>query len=251
MKIQIAGLGTVGNAQAFLGSRLGHQVFAFDTRPRFQSPYATPLERPERDVDLTFVCVPESAVEGALKELRRGQVKGLYVVKSTVPVGTTERLSQSLGIHLCHNPEFLREAHALEDVVAPTLTLIGQCCPHHGEFLAGFYKGYPVVVTSPRVSETVKLTVNAYLSTLISFWNQVHEYASALGISTAEVAEIARRDRRVSPYGTAFFGRPFQGKCLPKDLNQLIACCRDAGVNPFLLEAVRERNRMLDALPIQ
>jgi len=246
MKVQIIGLGTVGNAQAFLGSRLGHQMFGFDTRPGLQSPHATPLERPEREVDLTFICVPESAVEGVLQGLVRDQVKGLYVIKSTVPPGTTERLSRSLGVHICHNPEFLRQEHALEDVMRPGRVVIGQCCAGHGEILERLYSplGVPIHITDPATSELVKITTNALRAMAITFWNELDELSVGLGVRTDAVARMVDQAKALGEWeggnwGVSFFGRPYGRACLPKDMDQLIGVFRRQGLNPVLLEAVR------------
>jgi UDPglucose 6-dehydrogenase len=115
--------------------------------------------------------------------------------------------------------------------------------------LKRFYSpiGCPVIVTEPTTSETVKLTLNSYFATLISFWNEIDLVARASGTSTDEVARLARLSPRVSAYGTEFFGSPFGGKCLPKDLEQTIRFAREVGVNPSLLEAVREFNRTFNA----
>lgn len=246
MKIQVIGVGVVGEARAYLATQLGHEVVGFDPK-KTASPYARIVKEFDRDVDLTFVCTPESATESVIAELVRKDVKGLFVIESTVPPGTTRRLMEKHNIHICHNPEFLREKTPLEDVLNPSMIVIGQCCAAHGGILKDMYRplGRPIVITQPTTSETVKLTINSYLATLISFWNEIDKLANALGLSTAEVARIARFNPRVCSYGTEFFGSPFGGKCLPKDLDQIIASFHQAGVNPELLEAVRDFNRKL------
>jgi len=150
-------------------------------------------------------------------------------------------------IHICHNPEFLREKTAFEDVLHPSVVVIGQCCQEHAGLLKQLYSPLkcPIVITQPNVSETVKVTLNSYLATLISFWNEINKFALDFGIDTREVAEIVKLNPRVSSYGTEFFGAPFGGKCLPKDLDQLINACHKAGLNPQLLEAIRDYNRTL------
>ncbi len=247
MKIQIIGVGVVGTAQAYLLSHLGHEVMGVDHK-RTTSEYAKMLKEPERDVDLTFICAQEAFVGEIAADLVSRKVKAPYVIKSTVPSGTTRSISEKHGIHICHNPEFLREQIALDDVIKPSMVVIGQCCPEHGNMLKNLYSplGCPIFITQPTVSETVKLTLNSYLATLISFWNQVDEVTKALGISSAEVADIAKHNPRVSAYGTEFFGAPFGGKCLPKDLNQLIAVAQKAGIKPQLLEAIRDFNGTLN-----
>jgi UDPglucose 6-dehydrogenase len=247
MRIQIVGVGVVGSAQAYLASHLGNEVFGFD-RSRTSYDNARMVKELEKDVYITFVTVPEAVVEEVVGKLVEKRVRGLYVIKSSVPPRTTATLMEKHGIHVCHNPEFLREKFSFEDVIHPNVVIIGQCCPIHGGILTEFYRplGSPIAVTEPTVSETVKLTINSYLATLIAFWNQINEVAGALGLSTKEVAGLAKLNPRVSAYGTEFFGEPFGGKCLPKDLEQVIQTGRQAGVNPKMLEAIQEYNRTLD-----
>jgi UDPglucose 6-dehydrogenase len=241
MRINVVGYGTVGKAQVFLLQRLGHEVFVFD-------PYLFPaVNRPEKNVDLTFICTPENAVEEALQNLIREDVQGLYVVKSTVPVGTTEELMKKYGVHIAHNPEFLREQHANEDVVNPDRIIVGQCCGEHAEKIVSLYApmNKPISVTDPTTSEAAKLLSNSYLAVLITFWNEANELAGKLGVNITEVAELVGADHRVSAYGTCKFGQPFGGKCLPSNLDHLIKAFHAQGLNPLLFEAVKKYNLRL------
>ncbi len=244
MKVQIVGVGVVGGAQAYLASKLGHEVLGVD-RGRPTSEYARMVPEMERDVDVTFICTQEAYVPGVVADLVERQVKGLYVIKSTVPPGTTRSLMEKYRIHICHNPEFLVEKIALESITHPSMVAIGQCCAAHSEILKKFYAplGCPVVVSQPTVTETVKLTLNSYLSTLISFWNQIDKIAKTVGVSTKEVADIVKLNPQVSGYGTEFFGSPFGGKCLPKDLDQIIEASHKTGADSFLFEAMRDFNK--------
>jgi UDPglucose 6-dehydrogenase len=251
MRIQIVGVGVVGTAQAYLASHLGHEVLGYNPGKN-SSPYAKMFKDLQTDVDVTFLCTPETIIESSIEALVRNKVKGLFVIKSTVPSRTTETLSKKYGVHIAHNPEFLRESVSLEDIIHPQVVVIGECCSEHAEILKEFYSplGCPIIVTQPTVSETVKLTLNSYLATLITFWNQIDEMAKALGISTSEVARITKHNPRVSAYGTDFFGAPFGGKCLPKDLDQTIQVSQRAGIKPRFLESVRDFNRIFNANPL-
>lgn len=248
MKIQVIGVGVVGEARAYLAMQLGHEVLGFDPG-KSASPYARIVQDLEKDVDITFICTPETAADSVVDKLVQEKVRGLYVLESTVQPGTTQNLMTKYAAHICNNPEFLREKSPLEDVMHPNFTVIGQCCYEHGNILRNFYLplGRPIIITKPTTSETVKLTINVYLATLISFWNEMDKLTSALGLSTDEVARIAKLSPRVSAYGTEFFGSPFGGKCLPKDLNQTIESFHQAGINPELFEAIRDFNGKLHA----
>jgi UDPglucose 6-dehydrogenase len=241
MRVNVIGYGTVGKAQTFLLQRLKHEVFIFD-------PYLFPtVKRPEKNVDLTFVCTPEHAVDEVLQNLIREHVKGLYVIKSTTAVGITEELMKKNGVHIVHNPEFLREDHANEDVVNPDRIIIGQCCREHTEKLVALYApmNKPIFVTDTTTSEAVKLLSNSYLATLITFWNEANELAEKLGLNIHEVAKLVRADSRVSVYGTSKFGQPFGGKCLPSNIDQLINTFHSEGLNPLLFEAIKKYNLRL------
>jgi UDPglucose 6-dehydrogenase len=247
MKVQIVGVGVVGSSQAYLMFNLGHEVLGYDHH-KTSFEYARMLPEIAKNVDITFICTPEGYVPGVVQDLVDKQVGGLIVIKSTVPPGTTRSLMNKYNAHICHNPEFLGEKTAYEDVLHPSSVVIGQCCPEHAALLKGLYSTLkcPIVVTKPDVSETVKVTLNSYLATLISFWNEIDEFAKSFGISSSEIAEIVKLNPRVSSYGTEFFGAPFGGKCLPKDLNQLIESSQQAGIKPQLLEAIREYNGTLN-----
>jgi UDPglucose 6-dehydrogenase len=241
MRINVIGYGTVGEAQTFLLQRLKHEVFIFD-------PYLFPaVICPEKNVDLTFICTPEHAVDEALQNLIRERVEGLYVIKSTTSVGTTEELMKKYDVHISHNPEFLREHCANEDVVNPDRIIIGQCCKEHAEKLVSLYApmNKPIFVTNPTTSEAAKLLSNSYLAMLITFWNEANELAEKLGLNIHEVAKLVRADSRVSVYGTSKFGQPFGGKCLPSNLDQLIDAFHSEGLNPLLFEAIKKYNLRL------
>jgi UDP-glucose 6-dehydrogenase len=105
----------------------------------------------------------------------------------------------------------------------------------------------PIFRTTPAVSETVKLVANAYLSTLITFWNEINELATRLKVDINEVAKAVTADKRISRYGTMKFGEPFDGKCLPKDMNHLINSFHTEGLNPLLFETINTFNNLLDA----
>jgi UDPglucose 6-dehydrogenase len=241
MRINVIGNGTVGKAQAFLLRKLNHQVFVFD-------PYVFPdVTAPEKNVDLTFICTPESAVEEAVQTLMKEEVAGLYVIKSTVSVGTTEALMKKYGIHLTHNPEFLRENSACSDVENPDRIIIGQCCEKHGVELVSLYSPMkkPVYITDPTTSEATKLLSNSHLAMLITFWNEADQLAEKCGLDIRELAKLVTADNRISLYGASKFGEPFEGKCLPANLDQLITAFHDAGLNPLLFEAIKKYNQRL------
>jgi len=249
MRVQIAGLGVVGKAQAHLMRKLGHTVTGYDVQS-VNFPEIRVTDEPVKDADLTFICPPEKAVPGVLDYLVKSKVHNPYVIKSTIPPGTSQTLMQEYGVHICHNPEFLREETAFEDVLNQKFVIIGECCHEHGDLLSEAYAplGAKIIRTQSNISETAKLVLNNYLSTLITFWNEVDKLCSIIKIDTEDVADIIKNDERVSEYGTSFFGRPFGGKCLPKDLNQLLTLCYSHGFTSKLFETIKEVNTELSIL---
>ena len=155
MDTGVIGYGVTGGATAELLRRLGHKVLVTDTNP-------TANERAQADgyqlfehntkLDVIFLCVPETEVEGAV-----GQMPGcpLIVIRSSVPPGTTDRLSELLGLPLAHMPEFLKESTALWDVLNPNFILIGSRNQGHCDTLTKLFEPLlvPVITVSPPTSE--------------------------------------------------------------------------------------------------
>ena len=251
MNIGIIGLGTVGNATAYLFHLSGYYVVGYDIDPKKTSPYIDERAETIEDVGytchITFIATPEHTIEEVIKELVNTAT--IPVIRSSTIPGTTKTLTQKYSKHICHNPEFLREATALQDILNPDRIIIGACCANHAQLLKAIYRDIhpktPIYVTNPTTSELVKLVNNAYLATLISFWNEVAEITEKLNVDTHEVAHLVGLDKRVSPYGKTFFKKPYGGKCLPKDLNHLIDLCHKLNINPAIFEAVRKINRKL------
>lgn len=239
MRVLIVGYGAVGSAQAHLMKYLGHGVTVYDPYKGFNDI--------DDAADVVFICVNEDAIDDAVRTLVSHGVKGLLVIKSTVPVGFTRQLMNKYGRHICHNPEFIRQHSALTDVLNPDRIVIGKCCDVHANLLKSIYEPLrrPIFIMSPEASELVKLASNAYLSMLISFWNEIYMLARKLGLDVREVADAVCADHRMSRYGTSKFGEPFGGRCLPKDLDMLIGVFQQNQLQPVLLHAVKKVNEMI------
>jgi len=229
MKILVIGMGVVGRTTAKGFSELGHTVLCRDIDG----------DRPASDV--CFICTPEGEVAKAIK----GIETGCLTVRSTTVPGTIV----SLGEHVCHNPCFIREETAYEDFIHPHMIVIGECCKAHGDVLEKLYSSFdaPIFRVDVTTSETIKLTLNCYLATLVSFWNEIKGICDKLSVSSSEVAEVCKSDTRVSKYGTLRYGYPFNGGCLPKDLNHMVELFKTEGMTAELLEAVETVNRSLES----
>ena len=247
MDIGVIGYGTVGMTTADVARRLGHAVKVKDVElSRMNAAHAEGYGYLEQgaNVDIAFLCVPESNLRAALASAPDSPVT---VIRSTVPPGTTDHLSEELGRRLAHMPEFLREATALSDALNPDFILIGCHDQHLGQCLADLFSPLlaPVFIVPPTTSEIVKLALNAYLHTLVSFWNEIHMIAEHAGVQSHLVGKLCSFDPRVPTYGATMHGKPVGGRCLPKDIAQLIAFAEAMGHEPQLLKAVEALNNEL------
>ena len=219
----------------------------------------TPQKKGEYAADLTFV---DAAVSSIAPHLRSGS---LVVGKSTVPVGTAERLSSYLQEHaadgaaveLAWNPEFLREGYAVEDTLRPDRLVFGVASEHAEELLRRVYApvidaGTPVVVTDLATAQLVKVAANAFLATKISFINAMAEVCEVVHGDVKKLSEALSHDTRI---GGRFLhaGLGFGGGCLPKDIRAFMARAGELGVDQavtFLKDVdainLRRRERMVE-----
>jgi len=184
--------------------------------------------------DLRFV---DAALESLLPHLRRGDV---VAGKSTVPVGTAERLAARVdetGATLVWNPEFLREGWAVHDTLTPDRLVVGVPDGAGGARAATLLReayasavatGTPFLVTDLATAELVKGAANAFLATKISFINAMAEIAEAAGADVALLADALGYDTRI---GRRYLGSGigFGGGCLPKDIRAFTARAEELG----------------------
>jgi UDPglucose 6-dehydrogenase len=169
------------------------------------------------------------------------------VMKSTVPVGTGDRISAELGARVGYvsNPEFLSEGRGIEDFSNPDRIVIGSAGDEHGDRVAALYEGFdaPIVRTSVPSAEMIKLASNAFLATRISFINEIANVSEAVGADIDEVAEGMGLDKRI---GTSYLrpGVGYGGSCYPKDLPFLKLLAGSSGYHFQLLTAVIEVNEL-------
>ncbi|MEO3876116.1 UDP-glucose/GDP-mannose dehydrogenase family protein [Nonomuraea sp. B12E4] len=217
----------------------------------------TPQKRGEYAADVSYM---DSAIESLAPLLDR---ECLVVGKSTVPVGTAERLAEKLarlapaaaGAELAWNPEFLREGFAVEDTLHPDRIVLGVRSEHAEKVLREVYQPLgevPYVVTDFATSELVKTAANAFLATKISFINAMAEVCEAAHADVKQLSEALSYDDRI---GGRFLnaGLGFGGGCLPKDIRAFMARAGELGADQaltFLREVddinMRRRARMVD-----
>lgn len=190
----------------------------------------------------------------------------LVANKSTVPVGTGERVAQRINaglqlrgksgkVTVASNPEFLKEGSAIDDFMRPDRVIIGCDDPLSAELLRRLYAPFlrnheRMLCMSLRAAEFNKYAANAFLATKISFINEMAGLCARLGVDIEEVRRGIGSDKRI---GTHFIyaGCGYGGSCFPKDVRALIRTAEQEGIEPGILRAVEARNALQKTLLFQ
>ncbi|MBI4401592.1 MAG: UDP-glucose/GDP-mannose dehydrogenase family protein [Nitrospirae bacterium] len=298
MYISVIGTGYVGLVTGACFAEFGLNVVCMDTDARrigrlekgdvpFYEPGVTELvAKGLRENRLVFTTDIAKAVEQALvifiavgtpahadgsadltyvEEVGRGiaqHMTGYKVIatKSTVPVGTGEKLREAIRTHqparcrfdIVSNPEFLREGSAIEDFLRPNRVVIGADSPEAIAIMKDLYRPLylietPFVVTDIATAEMIKYASNAFLATKVSFINEIANLCEQMGADVQVVARAMGLDRRIGPK-FLHAGPGFGGSCFPKDIAALIQTGEKAGQEMQIAKAaarVNERQRLL------
>lgn len=284
MRMSVTGTGYLGAVHAACMARLGHDVVAYDTdasKIAMLSAARSPFFEPEFDELLAemldtgrlrfthsapealseaavhFICVGTPQLPGSdAADVRyvdaafatvfaHANCDGLVVGKSTVPVGTAQRLSaQASALYSPHaleiawNPEFLREGMAIQDTLHPDRLVFGVITETAEKVLHEVYRGLidagtPYVTTDLQTAEMVKVAANSFLATKISFINAMAEVCEAADADVVTLARALGHDDRIGPR----FLKPglgFGGGCLPKDIRAFSARAGELGTSQAL-----------------
>jgi UDPglucose 6-dehydrogenase len=284
--LAIFGAGWVGLVTGACFAELGHQVVVRDVVPekieRLQAgelPFheaglaelvarngerlSFTLDAAEAAVwaELVFVCVDTpptysgdadlSRVWTVIDQLPPLERRAILVMKSTVPVGTGEKVRAALEARgLSHigyvsNPEFLAEGDAVRDFMHPDRVVVGSFAEADGDRVAALYEGMgaPIVRADVASAEMIKLAANAFLATRISFINEIANVCEVTGADVEKVAEGVGLDHRLGPHFLRA-GVGYGGSCFPKDTNALKQLASNSGYHFQLLSAVIEVNEL-------
>lgn len=213
---------------------------------------------------ICFIAVPTpsrddgscdiSYVESAAREIGR-HMKGYTVVvnKSTVPVGTANRVAQvirevnpNLKFDVVSNPEFLKEGAAVQDCLKPDRIIIGSDSPKAADILKEIYSPFTFnherIMTMDTLSaEMTKYAANAMLATRISFMNEIADICKQVGANVNEVRKGIGSDSRIG-YSFLYPGVGYGGSCFPKDIRALISVAKGVGASSELLQAADSVN---------
>ncbi|MBI4687183.1 MAG: UDP-glucose/GDP-mannose dehydrogenase family protein [Nitrospirae bacterium] len=190
-------------------------------------------------------------VEGVAKEIA-GHMNSYKVIvtKSTVPVGTGEKLRQIISKNLkenvdfdiVSNPEFLREGAGIEDFMRPNRVVIGASSAQAAAIMKDLYKPLylietPVIITNVKTAELIKYASNAFLATKISFINEISGLCEEVGANVQVVAKAMGLDHRI---GSKFLhaGPGYGGSCFPKDTRALFNIGKNNGIELEIIKAV-------------
>ena len=199
------------------------------------------------ECDLSFIKTFFDNVERMAKLFKKDP---LFVIKSTVPIGTTEKLSRKYPFNIVHNPEFLTAVNAVEDFRNSDRNIIGgnqKSCLVLRDFYISHFPYTPIQIVSSNESETIKYFCNSFLASKVAFFNNLFQICEKLGMNFDSVKDGVCSDTRIGGSHTKVPGPDglmgFGGYCFPKDINALISTLKEHDIDDSLFSTVWEFNQ--------
>ena len=261
-KIGIIGNGFVGSAIC-KGLNHYHEVKIYDVNPT----KSTNTFEETINQDIVFVCLPTPMYKDTLKSdtsyivdffntviTRSYNPNTIFVIKSTVPIGTTDYLCEKFKpLRIVHSPEFLTARSAAIDFITPSRNIVG------GEEVNGLltikklyedrFPGVTCHVMKSKESEFVKYFANCFFATKVSFFNEMFLLSDKLNLSWDKILGGVMSDGRI---GISHYQVPghdgdmgFGGTCFPKDINAFIETFEKENIDPVILKAAWNRNLLV------
>ena len=245
--VGIVGNGFVGNAvYQNLRDKVKCKVFDVDKNRSLNT-----LEEVINQ-NFIFVCLPTpmrstgecdlSILDNFFEELP-DHLTGTFVIKSTVPIGTTKKYTERHNV--IHNPEFLTARNAVEDFAKAERNVVGgdkELCVDFTCFFEACFPKIPSIIVSSDESEAIKYFSNTFLAYKVAYFNKVFDMCKAVGMNYNSVRQGVTSDHRIGKSHTQVPGidndRGFGGTCFPKDLNSLITQFEDKGLNADMFKEV-------------
>lgn len=225
--------------------------------------FTTDLPHAVRESDVIFIAVGTPPDEDGSADLKHvlnvaAQIgehmngEKVVITKSTVPVGTAAKVRAEIEqrtthpVHVCSNPEFLKEGAAVDDFMKPDRVVVGVESEYARSILAEIYApfvrtGNPIIFMDVASAEITKYAANAMLATRISFMNMIANLCGAVGANVDEVRKGIGTDSRIGS-SFLFAGCGYGGSCFPKDVKALIQTLEQNGVDAGILTAAERVN---------
>lgn len=270
-KIGVVGMGFVGKAIYSAFSLDDYNVYGYDIDPkRSVNSFGDTVA-----CDFVFICLPTPMSDDGSCDLsyvnnffedffqRESEYEynknTVFVLKSTVPVGTTSRIYRKWmrgNYSIVHSPEFLSARSALNDFLTSQRHIIGDPCAWNNDYVNStrvieLYKnrfpGSKIISTGSEESEFIKYFCNCFYSAKISFFNEMRIFSDKKELNWPVILEGVLSSGWVNPMHTNVPGHDgkmgFGGACFTKDINAMINFFEDEGVDPIMLKAAWERNK--------
>jgi len=226
--------------------------------------FTTDIKQAVENSEVIFIAVGTPPDEDGSADLKHvldvatsigDYMKGEKVVitKSTVPVGTAARVRAAIEertkhkVHVCSNPEFLKEGAAVDDFMKPDRIVVGVDSEFAKKVLSDIYEpfvrtGNPIIFMDVASAEITKYAANAMLATRISFMNMIASLCTAVGANVDMVRKGIGTDSRIGP-SFLFAGCGYGGSCFPKDVQALVQTLNSYDIDAGILEATERVNR--------
>jgi UDPglucose 6-dehydrogenase len=225
--------------------------------------FTTSLKEAVDKADIVFLALPTPPNEDGSADLRYvlavadelGKIMTSFKVvvnKSTVPVGTAEKVTQAIKANatvdfaVVSNPEFLREGFAIDDFLNPDRVVIGSSHPRATEIMKELYvpfikDGHPLIIMDEKSAELTKYAANSFLATKITFMNEIANFCEKVGADVDQVRMGIGSDNRIG-HRFLYPGIGFGGSCFPKDVQALVNSGKEQGYNFEIIQSVLDVN---------